>query len=467
MGKEPLVITPEIQSVQFTEEELSILKDENHSYTIEEISSNAFIEKFQPVEGLVGLSNAAYWLRLQMVLPPGGDEDWILEVEYPQAEHVVLYLPLLQGGYEKKSSGIAEYFYTREIKGNTPAFYLSGPRKEINTYYLKIESPYIKFPLHLYSAEAFYVKKQNNTIFFSIIYGILIIVMIINALLYFNTNDRVHAYFGFFLLSFTLFISCENGFVYQFLWQDAPEWNKRFECIFICMLLLATQVFCYSVTRLRNKNPQLYKTGKWIAAVPAVFAFVSMILPNVLVMPLTLLFMLLNSVWCLGIGIYMVKEKNKATMNYVLGSAVFMFFILFTFIDLLNRKNSVGINYMIIFSGVLQTLFYSFALGIRVKENIENNARTLNSLKTQEEFLVVNASSVEQTVKELPSELTLLSKREREVLEWISQGLSDKEVAEKMNLSLPTIKTHSGNVYSKLNVKNRMEATLRYKQFLS
>jgi hypothetical protein len=80
IGKDPLVITTEKQNVQLSEEGLNILPDKKHSCTIEEMSSTAFIEKFQPVEGLVGLSNAAYWLRLQVVLPPGGDEDWIQSI---------------------------------------------------------------------------------------------------------------------------------------------------------------------------------------------------------------------------------------------------------------------------------------------------------------------------------------------------------------------------------------------------
>jgi len=52
----------------------------------------------------------------------------------------------------------------------------------------------------------------------------------------------------------------------------------------------------------------------------------------------------------------------------------------------------------------------------------------------------------------------LLSPREIEVLELINSGLSNKEIAEKLFVSLSTIKTHINNIYKILEVKNRREA---------
>lgn len=51
-----------------------------------------------------------------------------------------------------------------------------------------------------------------------------------------------------------------------------------------------------------------------------------------------------------------------------------------------------------------------------------------------------------------------LSKREMEVLELISQGLSNEAIAEKMFLSLGTVKWHTTNIYGKLGVRNRTRA---------
>ncbi|POY35555.1 DNA-binding response regulator [Solitalea longa] len=52
----------------------------------------------------------------------------------------------------------------------------------------------------------------------------------------------------------------------------------------------------------------------------------------------------------------------------------------------------------------------------------------------------------------------LLTQREREILEFTATGLSYKEIADKLHLSNLTIKKHMRNIYSKLEVQNKIEA---------
>jgi len=55
-----------------------------------------------------------------------------------------------------------------------------------------------------------------------------------------------------------------------------------------------------------------------------------------------------------------------------------------------------------------------------------------------------------------------LSGREQEVLTLLAQGLLYKEIADKMEISVGTIKQHIHRIYSKLHVQNRTEAVNRY-----
>jgi DNA-binding NarL/FixJ family response regulator len=50
-----------------------------------------------------------------------------------------------------------------------------------------------------------------------------------------------------------------------------------------------------------------------------------------------------------------------------------------------------------------------------------------------------------------------ISKKEREVLKYITEGLSSQEVAEKLNLSVRTVSNHRANILRKTNVKNTAE----------
>lgn len=57
-----------------------------------------------------------------------------------------------------------------------------------------------------------------------------------------------------------------------------------------------------------------------------------------------------------------------------------------------------------------------------------------------------------------------ISKRELEVLELMAQGFSNQEIADKLFVSLNTIKTHAANLFVKLDVKRRTQAIQRAKE---
>jgi DNA-binding CsgD family transcriptional regulator len=57
-----------------------------------------------------------------------------------------------------------------------------------------------------------------------------------------------------------------------------------------------------------------------------------------------------------------------------------------------------------------------------------------------------------------------LSARELEVLQGMAEGLSNQEIAERLFVSLNTIKTHSANIFEKLDVRRRTQAVDKAKK---
>ncbi len=57
-----------------------------------------------------------------------------------------------------------------------------------------------------------------------------------------------------------------------------------------------------------------------------------------------------------------------------------------------------------------------------------------------------------------------ISKRELEVLQLMATGLSNEEIAGKLFVSLNTVKTHSSNIFMKLDVKRRTQAVEKAKR---
>ena len=54
-----------------------------------------------------------------------------------------------------------------------------------------------------------------------------------------------------------------------------------------------------------------------------------------------------------------------------------------------------------------------------------------------------------------------LSEREIEVLSLIAEGLSNRQVAQRLVISVNTVRVHTSNIYGKLGVSNRTQAVTK------
>ncbi len=57
-----------------------------------------------------------------------------------------------------------------------------------------------------------------------------------------------------------------------------------------------------------------------------------------------------------------------------------------------------------------------------------------------------------------------LSKRETEILEWLAQGLANKEIADRLGLSIETVRVHLKRIYNKLHVHSRTQAAMKFRE---
>ena len=65
---------------------------------------------------------------------------------------------------------------------------------------------------------------------------------------------------------------------------------------------------------------------------------------------------------------------------------------------------------------------------------------------------------------ESPDAQVMLSERETEILELLSQGLSNRLIAERLFISPFTVKRHVENIYQKLQARNRIEMLQKARQ---
>jgi len=75
------------------------------------------------------------------------------------------------------------------------------------------------------------------------------------------------------------------------------------------------------------------------------------------------------------------------------------------------------------------------------------------------------ARRVVQSFREAASDeqkVEALSEREEEILQHLSKGYSTKEIADRLSVSVNTVRTHLQHIYHKLHVRSRTEAVVKF-----
>jgi DNA-binding NarL/FixJ family response regulator len=74
------------------------------------------------------------------------------------------------------------------------------------------------------------------------------------------------------------------------------------------------------------------------------------------------------------------------------------------------------------------------------------------------------ARMVVEAFQKKPAAITTdgLTQRESEILALLSEGLSNKEIADRVDISYDTVRAHLRHIYEKLHVRGRTEAVMMY-----
>lgn len=137
--------------------------------------------------------------------------------------------------------------------------------------------------------------------------------------------------------------------------------------------------------------------------------------------------------------------KNKLTLTYALALAVLLLLLKWL------EWRFIILDYMVeIYAGLVAVLFTALGIWLALKL-----ARP-KTIIIEKQIYTESGAGFIQNQAEL--DRTGLSAREMEVLTLMADGLSNQQIADKLFVSLNTIKTHSSNVFIKLDVQRRTQA---------
>jgi NarL family two-component system response regulator LiaR len=115
-----------------------------------------------------------------------------------------------------------------------------------------------------------------------------------------------------------------------------------------------------------------------------------------------------------------------------------------------------------IYGGLTALVFASVGIWLGLKLTRKEQVIVERQLIVEREVLVPAGSSFALNEKRL-QELAI-TKRELEILGLIANGLSNREIAERLFVSENTVKTHSSRLFDKLSARRRTQAVQRGKE---
>lgn len=145
--------------------------------------------------------------------------------------------------------------------------------------------------------------------------------------------------------------------------------------------------------------------------------------------------------------------KHKEVLLYGISMAVLLLLLKWL------EANFIVFNYRLdLFVGAIAIIFTVLGIWLAlklVKPKVETRI-------VEKEVYIEQVTPKEINQQEI--EKLGITKRELEVLALMATGLSNEEIAEKLFVSLNTVKTHSSSIFLKLDVKRRTQAAEKAKR---
>jgi len=138
--------------------------------------------------------------------------------------------------------------------------------------------------------------------------------------------------------------------------------------------------------------------------------------------------------------------RNKQIIIYGISLAVLIFLLKW-----IETRFIIVDNQLDIYAGIIAVVFMVLGIWLALKLR---KPKVHTVVVEKEIFTVRTDFSINQNEV---SRLNL-SKRELEVLQLMADGLSNQEIASRLFVSLNTIKTHSAQIFEKMEVKRRTQA---------
>lgn len=402
---------------------LSYLEDPDHEHTIHSIINAQRHQKFQRGDAKVlnfGFSQSAFWFYVAIKNQDHPATEWMLKSLYPIIDEVDAYLVYEDGRIVHARSGDAVLFHARGKAHYSINFQLPLRKAETVQVFLRAHtSGAVQMPVELLTEDAFTAKATDEQIVFGLYYGLLLAMLIYNALQFAALRDMNYLLYVTYILGYGMFQLSLNGLAFQYLWPESPWWNNRSVGFFIGIGMFGIVVFSKQFLQLKEHLPKMDLVFRSLLIFFILLAPSALFLPYAKVIPVATFAALVTALLVFSAGCLCWWQGYKPARYFILSWMVLLAgMVMYT----LKSFDIIPTNFLtehaIQIGSAMEVILLSFALSDRIKIFTElNEEAQLKAQLTLEEEVRKRTQQLEASMQD--------------ALEAKEEALSSRSEAEK------------------------------------
>ncbi len=400
---------------------LHFIEDANHSLTVEEILALP-VQHWQAANTSYpsfGITESTFWFALPLENVSTLPQNLYFHIDFPTFDEIKVYYLTDQGIRQFDTTGESFPFHTRPVAFPSFVFPLSLLPQESVIILVKADSEgAMQLPFELWQQADFFQGQLPHLIFYSAMLSIFLVMALYNAFLFIPTKEPSYLIYSAFCFCAAAFYTSQNGFLFEFVWPESPNWQSRSTLFFAGLTNCTLSCFTLSFLNLRAYPRAFYLLASF-AVLSAVLSGLMFVLPVKYALYTQVVSILVVSSTVFFIGLYLWRKKHQAARYFVLAWFAFFLSALYTALGKLNIIEATYLTDHGISLGItLSILLLSFALADRIsmlqksRESAQKQAlEHLNKFKSIYESVVEGIFVIDQEgnwISANPSLLKLL-----------------------------------------------------------
>lgn len=346
---------------------LDYVEDKNGTYTIDEVSSPIFADKFIRSDKDIlnfGFTNSVYWIRLQIEGAYRGENEYIIEINYPLIDSLTIFRQNPDDTWFASAEGDGYPFSTREIAHRNIAHQIKVPPQKTSTVFLRFKTQgSMQIPVLLWKPKDFYNEAFDENMIFGILFGTLFVVVAYNVFLFWILQRSIHLHFSFMILVSIIFLATLNGYAFKYLFAEHVTWANHALPMSIGLLTIMSCIFVIWILNISQYSIFMYV----MLCVLGIIGVFTMISPLILNYNFAIKFGLLNGLLAsllTFLSSIICRLKGGLQARYLIpASYLYLIGIVLVYLKSYGAIETTFIStHAVELGSVCQAVFYSLAL---------------------------------------------------------------------------------------------------------